>query len=147
MSESRQPRDGRGSRDFWQLHVPLALVLLLCVVLTVVEVRRATEGVWRAWIYMVEWPLIAVVAVWIWHRYRTEGSVTQGLVERWKERVAEYAAAAQGDPDEASEPTQVHPDPDPDLDPELEAWKSYVADVERRQSPGRPPDVTPPHSR
>ena len=140
MSESEQPRTRGGARDFWQLHVPLVLVLVLCTAFTVIEVRRATEGVWRAWVYMVEWPLIAVVAVWIWHRYRTEGNVTAGLVERWKARVAEYAAAAGPEPNETPEPT-------PAPDPELEAWESYVADVERRQPPGGPPDVDPPRPR
>jgi len=140
MSEPGQTRSRGGARDFWQLHVPLVLVLVLCLVLTVVEVRRATEGVWRAWVYMVEWPLIGVVAVWIWHRYRTEGSVAAGLVERWKTRLADYAAAAGAESDETPEPTHAR-------DPELEAWQSYVADVERRQPPGGPPDVAPPNSR
>ncbi|MCX6458737.1 MAG: hypothetical protein NTZ03_00325 [Actinobacteria bacterium] len=122
-----EPSRGR-RRDFWQLHVPLVLVLLLCTVLTVVEVRRAGEGVWRAWIYMVEWPLIAVVSIWIWHRYRTEGSITKGLVERWKARVEEYSAAASDEPvSEAAPP-----------DPQLQAWEDYVQDLNRRQPPGGP---------
>ena len=115
--------DGRRTsnrwRDLWQLHVPLAAVLVLCVVATVIEVHRAGEGVWRAWIYLVEWPFIGVVAVWIWHRYRTEGNVTQGLVEKWKARVDALAE---------------HED-----DPGLRAWNEYVTDLEQRQPPGGPP--------
>ncbi len=117
-----------GRRDFWQLHVPLALVLLLCTALTVIEVRRAGEGVWRAWIYMVEWPLIAVVSIWIWHRYRTEGSVTKGLVERWKARVAEYSAAGSDESVAEAAPP----------DTQLQAWEDYVQDLNRRQPPGGP---------
>lgn len=118
MSDGQRPERSRW-RDFWQLHVPLVVVLLICLVATVIEVRRAGEGFWRAWIYMVEWPLIGVVAVWIWHRYRTEGNVTKGMVERWKARAA--ALAQEQD------------------DPQLRAWNEYVDDLERRQPPGGPP--------
>jgi len=114
-------------RDFWQLHVPLVLVLTLCLVLTVVEVRRASEGVWRAWFYMIEWPLIGAVSVWIWHRYRTEGNVASGLVNRWKERVASLTPAS----DAVDTPATK--------DEQLDAWQTYVDDLERRQPPGGPP--------
>ncbi len=134
-------------RDFWQLHVPLVLVLTLCTVITVIEVRRATEGVWRAWAYMFEWPMIGLFAIWIWHRYRKEGSVTRGLADRWRERVAQLGAEA--DAAEQAAPGQVEPHASspiepvtpvtPMNDPELRQWQEYVEDLQRREPPGQPP--------
>ena len=113
-SESTEPADTRrargGWRDFWQLHVPLVLVLSLCTFITIIEVRRASEGVWRAWAYMFEWPLIGLFTIWIWHRYRTEGSVTKGLVARWRDRVSRMSAEYEAGPgahDEADVNAQV----------------------------------------
>lgn len=110
------PRPPRSrAKDFWQLDVPLAVVLVLCTVITVIEYRRANEGVWRAWIYLFEWPMIAAFAIWIWYRFKHEG-VTGGFVQRWKSRVAQYEAEA-----DALERQQDRQD-DPD-DAELAAWR------------------------
>jgi hypothetical protein len=121
-------------RDFWQLDVPLVVVLLLCTGITVVEARRAGDGVWRAWIYMFEWPLIAAFTIWIWHRFRTEGNPVRGTAQRWRDRVAAYEAeaAAQDAPDE--EPSAVEQDPDP----AISAWQEYQRDLHRREPPGGP---------
>ena len=130
-------------RDFWQLHVPLVLVLTLCTVITVIEVRRATEGVWRAWAYMFEWPMIGLFAIWIWYRYRKEGSVTRGLADRWRERVAQLGAeadAAEAAGAEAEAATEAATRaPEPVDDPELRKWQEYVDDLHRREPPGQPP--------
>jgi type VI secretion system secreted protein VgrG len=86
------------------------LVLSLCTFITIIEVRRASEGVWRAWAYMFEWPLIGLFTIWIWHRYRTEGSVTKGLVARWRDRVSRMSAEYEAGPgahDEADVNAQV----------------------------------------
>ena len=115
-------------RNIWQLHIPLVLVLSLCTVLTVIEARRAGEGVWRAWAYTFEWPLIALFTFWIWNRYRKEGSIPKGLVEKWRRRVEELNAEADRQEGESSP-----------ADPELVAWESYVADLQRRDPPGRSP--------
>ena len=156
-AESEPVRRVRGGwRDFWQLHVPLVLVLSLCTVITIIEARRAAEGVWRAWAYMFEWPLIGLFTIWIWHRYRTEGSVTKGLVERWRERVSRLGAEADGESvagvvdvplERVERSTQSHvPPAQPadagqaiDADPQLQAWNAYVEDLRRREPPGAPP--------
>lgn len=65
MSEPR-----RFWRDFWQLDIPLVVVVAGCAAATIVELGRAEEGVWRAWVYTFEWPLIGLFALWIWYRYR-----------------------------------------------------------------------------
>jgi hypothetical protein len=127
-TEPTPPRRG-GWRDFWQLHVPLVLVLTLCAIVTVIEARRATEGVWRAWWYMFEWPLFGLFAFWIWYRYRNEGSVTKGMVQRWRDRVAEATAEAE----RAAEPPPIPAD-----DPGLQAWDGYLDELHRREPPGGP---------
>ena len=142
----RSPRSRR--RDFWQLDLPLVLVLILCVTLTVVEAHRATDGIWRAWVYLVEWPLIGAGAIWIWYHYRHGAGATgtrserrhvfAGVADGWRARVdeitreydAEHAAGAAPAPGTT---------PQPRADAELDAWQAYVADVERRQPPGGPP--------
>lgn len=107
-----KPRRSR-ARDFWQLDVPLAVVLVLCTVITVIEYRRANEGVWRAWIYLFEWPMIAGFAIWIWYRFKHEGG---GFVQKWKSRVAQYEAEA----DAQDRARTVTDDPE---DAELAAWR------------------------
>ena len=160
MTDSEHPgtepvRRARGGwRDFWQLHVPLVLVLALCTVITIIEAKRASEGVWRAWAYMFEWPLIGLFTIWIWHRYRTEGSVTKGLVERWRERVSRISAeseseAGAGEPmskvaadaagSVAGLPNRAGDAQPIEADPQLEAWNEYVEDLRRREPPGAPP--------
>jgi len=121
-------------RNFWQLHVPLVLVLALCTAATVIEVRRAGDGVWRAWIYMIEWPIIAGLTIWIWHCYRTEGNVSKSpVVQRisqiWKDRVDQAEA--------------LREEPEVPVDPELTAWQSYQRDLRTKQQPGLPPADMP----
>ncbi len=120
-------------RNFWQLDIPMVIAVILCSVFTIIEVRRVGEGVWRAWAYAFEWPMIGLFCIWIWYRYRKEGSVTKGFAARWQARVARISAAA----DEESSA----PDTAPRLaDPGLDSWRSYVADLQRRDPPGRSPD-------
>lgn len=111
-------------RDVWTLHIPLVLVLALCISATVIEFRRANEGVWRAWIYLFEWPLIGAFAVWMWVRFRREAG--GGFARRWRER-AERAAQPDPEPD---------PGPAPPADPELEAWRDYQRGLGRPGAPG-----------
>ena len=130
---STPPSPDQRRRDFWQLHVPLVVVLTLCAVITVIEVRRATEGVWRAWFYMFEWPMIGLFAIWIWYRYRREGSVTGSLTDKWRARGRQYEAEA--DAEEAAAADSARRTHDPGLD----AWQEYVDDLHRREPPGEPP--------
>jgi hypothetical protein len=127
------PRARKRMRDFWQLDVPLVVVLVLCTVITIVEVRRAGDGVWRAWFYMFEWPLIAAFTIWIWHRFRTEGNPVQGTAQRWRDRVAAYEAeaAAQDEPSHTAATES-------EVDPGTAAWQEYQRDLHRREPPGGP---------
>lgn len=111
----------------------MVLAVIMCSVFTVIEVRRAGEGVGRAWAYAVEWPMIGLFCVWIWYRYRKEGSVTKGFAARWQARVARLSAAS----DEITGALAHKPEP---VDPDLDSWEAYVADLQRREPPGRSPD-------
>ena len=95
-------------RDFWQLDVPLAVALVICTSATVIELNRALEGNWRAWVYSVEWPMIGAFCIWMWVRFRRQGASVTGVTQRWKDRVARYEAEAAADED-----------------PELAAWRAY----------------------
>lgn len=120
------------TKDFWQLHVPLVLVLALCAVLTYVEGTRASQGVGRAWVYVFQWPIIAIFGFAIWNRYRKTGTVTKRITDRWRDRVAKYTAEA-----EALERAAAAKDQDPD-DPELQAWQAHLAQLRKEDPPGTP---------
>lgn len=158
MSTERTARDRR--RDFWQLDVPLVLVLLLCATLTVVEAFRAQDGVWRAWVYLVEWPVIGLGAVWIWRHYRlgagrpsaevpsgetappastasaTAATSATATVEKPKRRpfgaglVEHYQARTEAITREYDETHKA--------DPGLDAWSAYQAELARTQPPVGP---------
>lgn len=122
-------------RDFWTLHVPLVLVLILCTVVTVIEFRRANEGVWRAWIYLFEWPLIAAFAVWMWYRFTHESG--GGFLRRWRERIANLEAEADRQERlerERAERLRAQAEQEA-TDPQLAAWREYQRDL-RRQDQG-----------
>ena len=124
MSTQEPRRPGRSRwRDVWTLHLPLVIVLALCIGATVIEFRRANEGVWRAWIYLFEWPLIGAFAVWMWVRFRREAG--GGFARRWRERVER--AAAPGVPAAEEAPA----------DPDLQAWREYQRGL------GRPGSADP----
>lgn len=120
-------------RDFWQLDVPLVVVLTLCTAITIIEYTRATDGVWRAWIYLFEWPMIGAFAVWMWYRFKHEKG--GGFVRRWKERVARLEAESddRGADNRGADSSSPAPD-----DPQLHAWRAY----QRQLRQGQPP--TPP---
>lgn len=118
----------RRVKDFWQLHVPLVVVLALCTFATIVEYNRAQEGVDRAWAYTFQWPIIGLFAIVIWNRYRKHGSITRWFTDRYRNRIAVFAAEA-----EAAEAAK---EPEP-VDPDEQAWAEYVADLRRRDEPRR----------
>lgn len=115
--ETEEERPRSRARDFWTLDVPLVIALIICTTATVIELRRATEGHWRAWVYAVEWPMIGAFCVWMWIRFRRQGASVSGVTQRWKDRAASYA-------DEAPEEQSGKP-----VDPDLAAWQEYQRGV------------------
>jgi len=108
--------DGVGwlSRSSLKLHATLLLGVALCVYATQFEWFRAREGHQIAWAYVFEWPLFAVMGVYLWwtllHADRT------GQQPR---RSAESLA-----PEDAG----------------LEAWQEYLRRLHSVDPPGGPPD-------
>jgi hypothetical protein len=125
MSDSRQKR-----KDFWQLHVPLAIVLAFCAYATVIEFGRAQEGITRAWVYTFQWPIIGIFAVVVWNRYRKHGSLTKSISKYFRDRAKKF---------EAMEVDSVAPEPIVN-DPQEVAWKDYVRKMQLENPPGGPPD-------
>ena len=119
---------GRRMKDFWTLHVPLVVVLILCTCLTIVEAGRAAEGVGRAWVYTFQWPIIGIFAIVIWNRYRKHGNLTTWFTDRYRKRIEAYRA-------EAEAAGAVEPAP---VDPDEVAWREYVEDLQRQDRRGDP---------
>ncbi|MEK9664832.1 MAG: hypothetical protein VW362_02540 [Candidatus Nanopelagicales bacterium] len=120
--------NSRKIKDALTLHLPLVIVLALCTVATVIEYGRAQEGVGRAWAYTFQWPIIGLFAIVIWNRYRKHGSLTRWFTDRYRNRIAAFAAEA-----EAAEAVKK---PEP-VDPDEQAWAEYVADLRRRDEHGQ----------
>lgn len=124
MSNAKQKR-----KDFWQLHVPLAVVLAFCAYATVIEFSRAQEGITRAWVYTFQWPIIGIFAVVVWNRYRKHGSLTKSISKYFRDRAKRF---------EAMEEDPVAPERTPS-DPDEVAWKDYVRRMQQENPPGGPP--------
>lgn len=87
----------------WPLHLALLVGLAICVLGVTVEWRRAHQGHLSAWVYVVEWPVFAIVGAVIWWRLLHE------------------------DPSRPKQSRTAPPAPltDPE-DPDLQAWNQYV---------------------
>lgn len=118
----------RRVKDFWTLHVPLVLALTLCTVATVIEVRRAGEGVGRAWVYSFQWPIIGLFAIVIWNRYRKHGNITKWFTDHYAHKIE--AARQRAEEEEAARVAieEAHPD--------AQAWRAYVADLRQQEEKG-----------
>lgn len=116
---------GRRMKDFWTLHVPLVLVLILCTCFTIIEARRAAEGVGRAWVYTFQWPIIGLFAIVIWNRYRKHGNVTKWFTDHYAKKIEAARARA-----EAQEAARVAEE---EAQPEAKAWREYQAQLRRQE--------------
>jgi hypothetical protein len=114
-------------KDFWTLHVPLVLVLTLSITATVIEYRRAGEGVARAWAYTFQWPIIGIFGVIVWNRYRRHGNLTRWFVTRYRERITAFQ-----DEDRQREAREAAADRRrlEESTPEALAWREYVSRLE-----------------
>lgn len=121
MSEEKRSK----VKDFWQLHIPLVLVLALCTFATIIEARRASEGVDRALVYTFQWPLIGVFAIIVWNRYRKHGNLTKWFTDRYRDRIRQFQRE-----DEVREPHISDPD-------EI-AWREHLQELRRLDPPGGP---------
>jgi hypothetical protein len=116
-------------KDFWQLHVPLALVLALCTFATINQVGRASEGVSRSFVYAIQWPIIGIFAIVVWNRYRKHGSLSVSISQHFKDRTARITREA-----EEAERVQAS-----ERDPDEIAWNQYLTELHVQDPPGGPP--------
>ena len=123
MSNAKQKR-----KDFWQLHIPLVIVLGFCAYATMIEFSRAQEGVTRAWVYTFQWPIIGIFAVVVWNRYRKHGSLTKSISKYFRDRAKRFEAMEE-------EPVKSEVIPS---DPDEIAWKDYVRKMQQENPPGGP---------
>lgn len=121
MSEEKRSK----VKDFWQLHIPLVLVLALCTFATIIEARRASEGVDRALVYSFQWPLIGVFAIVVWNRYRKHGNLTKWFTDRYRDRIRQFQR------EDAEVRTEV-------TDPDEIAWREHLQELRRSDPPGGP---------
>lgn len=134
MSDVRRSR----VKDLWQLHLPLVIVLALCTFATIVEFRRAQEGVDRAWAYTIQWPIIGLFAVVVWNRYRKHGSVTRSISAYFRNRAARFEAEALAEEEQARLAAEGS-NASGDLDPDEVAWREHVRRLHELDPPGGPP--------
>lgn len=139
MTEEKRSR----VKDLWQLHLPLVVVLALCTFATVVEYGRARQGVDRAWVYTIQWPIIGLFAVVVWNRYRKHGSITRSISNYFRARAARFEAEAVAEEErarqEASGEVIVA-----EVDPDEVAWREHVRRLHEQDPPGGPPSERSP---
>ena len=124
MSEEKRSK----VKDFWQLHTPLVLVLALCTFATIVQARRAGEGVDRSLVYTFQWPLIGVFAVVVWNHYRKHGNLTKWFTDRYKKRIERYQKEDDMTVQELTDPDAI-------------AWQEHLRELRLNDPPGRPPNA------
>ncbi|MEO6702373.1 MAG: hypothetical protein ABI140_18215 [Jatrophihabitantaceae bacterium] len=106
---------GRGLR----LLAPLLLGVTICLLAGWFELTRALGGREVAWVYVVEWPLFAVIGVYMW--WRLLDPTLPGAAPIAVDRAITGQSGAGAD------------------DPELRAWQAYLAELQASDPPGGPP--------
>lgn len=139
MTEEKRSR----VKDLWQLHLPLVVVLALCTFATVVEYGRAQQGIDRAWVYTIQWPIIGLFAIVVWNRYRKHGSITKSISNYFRSRAARFEAEAIAEEErarrEATGEAKVE-----EVDPDEVAWREHVRRLHEQDPPGGPPSERSP---
>ncbi len=98
-----------------RLYLPLLVGVPGCLAAGWFELGRALAGRTVAWVYAVEWPLFAVMGVYIWWRMRDAADPSTQ-----RPRSPARAPAAQA------------------ADPALAAWQAYLAELHAADPPGGP---------
>lgn len=115
-----------------RLHVPMVLAVAGCLLAGWFELSRALNGRMVAWVYAVEWPLFAVIGVYMWwrllHPDRPSGTGVGGLAGSARSPLSSKPEPAAGGPAEAA-----------GEDAGLAAWQRYLADLHASDPPGGPP--------
>jgi len=71
------------SRRAFRLHAEFGAVVAGCVAATWWQATRALSGNFISWFYTVEWPVLAVLAVWgWWHLMHEDPEAYRARTER-----------------------------------------------------------------
>ena len=102
-----------------RLYLPRLVGVPGCLAAGWFELGRALAGRTVAWVYAVEWPLFAVMGVYVW----------------WRTRDAADPSTQQWPPSPARAPAPVAHQT---ADPALAAWQAYLAELHAADPPGGP---------
>jgi hypothetical protein len=108
------------SKSALRLHAALIVGLSGSSAATWVELRRGLQGRAVAWVYVFEWPLLALLGSYVWWRLLHDEDDAERAGRRTRAAGPTTEAAAQDDP-------------------ELAAWQAYLARLHAADPPGRPP--------
>jgi hypothetical protein len=126
-SRGRPTGAGWGS---WRLHLFGTVAVCGCLAAGYVELQRALAGNPLSWVYTGEWPLFAGLGIHVWAKL---------LRERHAEARPGPRPPGNRGPAGGSGRDPVDDHADDHADVELQAWRSYVADLQTHDPPGGPP--------
>lgn len=110
-----------------KLHAVMVLGVAGSVAAAWFEWTRALSGHELAWAYSFEWPIFALMGIYLWWRLLHQSVVPSGVAARVRRGRRGESAALQ---------TPVE-------DPELAAWEAYLARLHAADPPGGPPARKP----
>jgi hypothetical protein len=84
-----------------RIHLGLLAAEVICISAFAIEISRALSGNTLSWAYVVEWPILGVYAIYMWHKLLKDERSTESRSCRVTEGV----------------------------DPKLAAWNEYLAKV------------------
>lgn len=113
MMAHRQSDEER--RDRIRIHAALVLAGVVCPGAFGFELWRALAGNHLSWVYVVEWPLLLVVSVYLWRAMLTERS-------RPSAAAADISAGVERPESRA-------------CDPDLAAWHRYLEELDASEAP------------
>ena len=100
---------GQKSNGRMRIHLGLVIAEAICIPAFLFETSRAIHGNTLSWAYVIEWPVLAAYAVYMWAKMLREERGDDARSRARRER----AATPPSDAD----------------DPELKAWNDYLATV------------------
>jgi hypothetical protein len=100
------------SKNAFRIHLGLVVAELICIPAFIFETIRALSGNLLSWAYVIEWPLLAGYAVYMWRKMLQDVHA-----------------------EEQPAPSVAQSAPAPLPDPELDAWNDYLRSVHQRKAP------------
>ena len=108
MAEKITRMDRKPNSRF-RIHLGLVIAEAICIPAFLFEASRALHGNTLSWAYVIEWPVLAAYAVYMWAKMLREERGDDARSRARRERAA-------------TPPSDVD-------DPELRAWNEYLATV------------------